>query len=381
MNFHYIGFGYKNNQNFLESRKLYVPHTKGGSFRKWYGNNEHILNFDQKSFNELEESGNHLPSRQFYFQEGCGYTRISSSLFSIRYNPTGFVFNFACPTLFCKTQQELFICLGLLSSKLVNIFVSAISPTLNFQAGEIRQIPFVTDYDQELCTLIKETIHISRKDWDSYERSWDFETFPLLDYPAPTIETSYHQWIAKNREAITEMKRLEEENNRLFIDAYGLQDELTPDVPIQQITLTVNPAYRYSKDLSDQEWSVANGFGKDLETRFCQDTSKELISYALGCIMGRYSLDRPGLIYAHSENKDFDPSQYATFPADEDGIIPLTDSQWFTDDAVNRLVEFVATAYSPIPRNIEGWKFSYPRPSPSFAPIATGQQQTSSPVP
>jgi len=134
------------------------------------------------------------------------------------------------------------------------------------------------------------------------------------------------------------MKRLEEENNRLFIEAYGLQDELTPDVPIQQITLTVNPAYRYSKALSDEEWSVANGFGEDLETRFCQDTSKELISYALGCMMGRYSLDRPGLIYAHSENKDFDPSQYATLPADEDGIIPLTDSQWFSDDAVNRLV-------------------------------------------
>jgi type II restriction/modification system DNA methylase subunit YeeA len=131
------------------------------------------------------------------------------------------------------------------------------------------------------------------------------------------------------------MKRLEEENNRLFIDAYGLADELTPDVPIEQITLTVNPAYRYGGKLTEEEqW-----------TRFRQDTMEELVSYAIGCMMGRYSLDAPGLIYAHSGNEGFDPSQYTTFPADDDGIVPLTDTEWFEDDACNRLVEFVSVAY------------------------------------
>ncbi len=110
------------------------------------------------------------------------------------------------------------------------------------------------------------------------------------------------------------MKRLEEENNRLFIDAYGLQDELTPDVPIEQITLTVNPAYRYGKKLSDDEWSVEEGFPEELETRFREDTMQELVSYAIGCTMGRYSLDEPGLIYAHSGNVGFDPSRYQHLP-------------------------------------------------------------------
>ena len=127
------------------------------------------------------------------------------------------------------------------------------------------------------------------------------------------------------------MKRLEEENNRLFIDAYGLGDELTPDVPLEQITLTVNPAYRYGGKLTKEaQW-----------TRFREDTMQELVSYAIGCMMGRYSLDTPGLIYAHSGNEGFDPSRYKTFPADEDGIVPLTDTEWFADDAANRFVEFI----------------------------------------
>src|SRR5690606_32933171 len=153
--------------------------------------------------------------------------------------------------------------------------------------------------------------------------------------PTPTLESSYTAWITQNRATIAEMKRLEEENNRLFIDAYGLADELTPDVSLSQITLTVNPAYRYGGKLTEEEqW-----------TRFRQDTMQELVSYAIGCMMGRYSLDAPGLIYAHSGNEGFDPSRYTTFPADEDGIVPITDAEWFEDDAANRVVEFVSVAW------------------------------------
>ena len=152
---------------------------------------------------------------------------------------------------------------------------------------------------------------------------------------APTLESSYTAWTTQNRDAITEMKLLEEENNRLFIDAYGLQDEITPGVPIEQITLTVNPAYRYGGKLKEEEqW-----------TRFCQDTMAELVSYAIGCMMGRYSLDAPGLIYARSGLADFAPSRYTTFPADPDGIVPLTDSDWFEDDAAHRLTDFISVAW------------------------------------
>jgi type II restriction/modification system DNA methylase subunit YeeA len=153
--------------------------------------------------------------------------------------------------------------------------------------------------------------------------------------PTPTLESSYGAWIAGNRETIAEMKRLEEENNRLFIDAYGLQDEMTPEVPIEQITLTVNPAYRYKgKQTEEEQWD-----------RFRTDTAQEIISYAIGCMMGRYSLDEPGLAYANSGNEGFDPSKYQTFPADDDGIVPITDYDWFDDDAYNRLETFIATAW------------------------------------
>jgi type II restriction/modification system DNA methylase subunit YeeA len=179
---------------------------------------------------------------------------------------------------------------------------------------------------------------ISRWDWDAYERSWDFQSLAILtasNGPPLTLESSYIAWITQNRDTIAEMKRLEEKNNRLFIDAYGLADELTPDVPIKQITLTVNPAYRYGGKLNEEEqW-----------TRFRQDSMEELVSYAIGCMMGRYSLDAPGLIYANSGNEGFDANQYTTFPADDDSIVPLTDTEWYADDAANRLVEFISVAW------------------------------------
>ena len=207
--------------------------------------------------------------------------------------------------------------------------MKAMNPTLNFQVGNVAGLPVLDDqilsHKLEIDEVVRALIEHAQADWDAYERSWDFQSLPLLTASsdsAPTLESSYTAWITQNKGTIAEMKRLEEENNRLFIDAYGLADELTPDVPIEQITLTVNPAYRYGKKLTEEEqW-----------TRFRQDTMEELVSYAIGCMMGRYSLDATGLIYAHSGNEGFDPSQYTTFPADDDGIVPLTDTEWFEDD-------------------------------------------------
>jgi type II restriction/modification system DNA methylase subunit YeeA len=151
------------------------------------------------------------------------------------------------------------------------------------------------------------------------------------------VRESFEQWQAQNTAAITTMQRLEEENNRLFIDAYGLQDELTPDVPLEQITLTVNPRYRYSGNATDTE----------LAQRFQSDTSAELLSYAIGCMMGRYRLDKPGLIYAHAGNIDFQTiyGEHGAFSPDDDGILPLTDKEWFSDDTAARVRDFVRTVW------------------------------------
>ena len=214
--------------------------------------------------------------------------------------------------------------------------MSYLNPTLNFQVGNVASIPVISV--AKTSVLASECQGLAKSDWTAYERSWDFQSLPILTAstePTPTLEPSYTAWINQNRDTIDEMKRLEEENNRLFIDAYGLADELTPDVPIEQITLTVNPAYRYGGKLTvEEQWA-----------RFRQDTMEELVSYAIGCMMGRYSLDAPGLIYAHSGNEGFDHGKYTTFPADDDGIVPLTDTEWFDDDVCHRVIEFISVAW------------------------------------
>ena len=224
---------------------------------------------------------------------------------------------------------------GLLNSKVAQRYLDFLSPTLNFQPGDIGNILYWS-ISTPPATL--SLVGLGRNDWNAYERSWDFQSLSILTASSDAtlnLESSYTAWITKNRKTIAEMKRLEEENNRLFIDAYGLAEELTPDVPIGQITLTVNPAYRYGGKLNeDEQW-----------VRFRQDTMAELVSYAIGCMMGRYSLDEPGLIYAHSGNVGFDASRYNTFPADSDGIVPLTDNEWFDDDACHRFIEFLSTAW------------------------------------
>lgn len=253
--------------------------------------------------------------------------------------------------LFAKNQDDLHRILAYLNTKVARHVLGVVSPTLHYLVGDVQGVPFPAELDRipsVLTARSKDCVAIAEADWDAYERSWHFQSLPILAASSdlsPTLEFDYTAWITQNRTTVTEMKRLEEENNRLFIDAYSLQDELTPEVPIDQITLTVNPAYRYGKKLSDNDWSVEHGFPEDLETRFREDTMQELVSYAIGCIMGRYSLDEPGLIYAHSGNQGFDPNRYRRFPADKDGILPITDTDWFEDDAANRVVEFISVAW------------------------------------
>ena len=204
----------------------------------------------------------------------------------------------------------------MLNSKLFEYLVKIQGGTLNVTTGIIKALPFLGL--AESYSISKRAISIAQYDWNSYETSWDFTENPIIRTEQPNLEQAFNTWQQQNANAVAEMKHLEEENNKLFIDAYGLQDELTPVVPDEQITLT----------RADRE--------KD---------SQRLVSYALGCMMGRYSLDEPGLIYAHAGNQDFDASRYQAFQADADGIIPLTEMHWFEDDATHRIREFLAAVW------------------------------------
>ena len=328
-------------------KNKWVRFAKGGTFRKWFGNVEHVVNWSNdgaeiKSYVASKYpylNGNYalvVKNESTYLLKGLVCSRVTSAQIAFRYKSVEDFYSDACTAIF-PDKTEFF--LSLLNSKILKI-LTELNPTLNFQAGDIEKFPVKirAKLMEQAETLAFQAIRQARADWDAYERSRDFQSVPILNVstgPTPSIESSYSSWIVQNRETIAEMQRLEEDNNRLFIDAYGLTHELTPDVPIEQITLTVNPAYRYGRAVTEEEqW-----------TRFRRNTMAELVSYAIGCMMGRYSLDAPGLIYARSGNVGFDPSHYTAFPADSDGLVPLTDGEWFEDDATHRLIEFISIAW------------------------------------
>jgi hypothetical protein len=326
----------------------WFPHHKGGDYRRWYGNNDWLVNWesDGAEIYALARRVNGSPSRtvrspDFYFRSSLTWSDVSASSFAVRVSGPGHLFDVSAPCIFPTSEHRLLVA-GFLCSVVAFEMLRLLNSTIHFLVSDVASLPFIratlVERNSDIQAAASSALDTARADWDAYERSWDFQSLPLLTAstdPTPTLESSYTAWIALSRDTIAEMKRLEEENNRLFIDAYGLADELSPDVPIEQITLTVNPAYRYGGKLTEEEqWS-----------RFRQDTMQELVSYAIGCMMGRYSLDAPGLIYAHSGNEGFDPTRYTKFPADEDGIVPISDVEWFKDDAANRVVEFVSVAW------------------------------------
>lgn len=304
-----IGFNLKKSS---EMSHHWYPLSKGGEFRRWYGNVEHIIDLYNNAENILNGGGNfRLRDKDLYFKPYITWSRISSGSISFRYMPGGVLFADAAPGIFLKNDNKI-ICF--LNSKVSGYLLKILNPTLNYQTQDIEKLPISNDCEMSA----KKLCEISKLDWDSYETSWDFTQNPIIRTQQPNLEQAFNTWQQQNADAVAEMKRLEEENNKLFIDAYGLQDELTPDVPDERITLT----------RADRE--------KD---------SQRLVSYAIGCMMGRYSLDEPGLIYAHAGNQDFDASRYKKFPADADGIIPLTEMHWFEDDATHRIQEFLTAVW------------------------------------
>ena len=342
-----IGFDYPNRQEAATSGLRWFPYNKGGDWRKWYGNFDFVVNWenDGDEIRNFTDENGKVRSRpqntEYYFKEGITWADITTWSFAARYAPVGSVFDVKGSSGFPE-PRHLHLCLALLNSTLMTEFMSILNPTATFQVGDMARIPFVSKNQRaERISENSQRLSVFGKiDWDAYETSWDFTTLPLLspDHRANTLEDSYATLRARWQSMTDEMKALEEENNRIFIDAYGLQDELTPEVPIEEITLTCNPAYRYG---------IKNDAAAN-EARLRADTMAEFLSYAVGCMFGRYSLDAPGLILANQGEtlEDYllrvpEPQ----FTPDEDNVIPVLDADWFPDDITDRFRLFLRVTF------------------------------------
>jgi len=330
------------------SMQKWFPYQKGGEFRKWYGNLDYLVNWqsDGEAIRNFvnPETGkvrSHNYNLDYIFREGVTWNALTSYKTSARISRNS-LFDNAGSSLFAKDTTLHNVILAYLNSNLIVELISLISPTLNYQPGDIGKLPAVFDVDgkDDITKNAKSLIELSSDDWDSFETSWDFTSLPLLnpDYRQPTLKATYQKLRAHWREMTLEMQRLEQENNRIFIDAYGLQDELDEKVDLNEITLTCNPHYRYGNEKSEDE----------LEALLLADTMRELVSYAVGCMFGRYALDKPGLILANQGETIDDYLKRVpepSFPADDDNVIPMLDGDWFTDDIAERFRKFLRVAF------------------------------------
>lgn len=324
-----LGFNMQNAEEAIKSKKKWFPYNKGGYFRKWYGNMDYVINYE----NDGEEVKNYakflynsvtrtIKSMSEYFKQCVSWSKISSGKIAFRFYPNGFIFDVAGCCIFYKNEKEMFYQIAFLNTNVAMSILNMISPTLNYEAGHIAIMPIIQSekYIDRIIELVKNNIKISKQDWDSFETNWDFVMHPLIPYGVSsntglTIEASFERWNDECEERFNTLKKNEEELNKIFINVYGLQDELTPEEEDKDVT--VRKADRV----------------RDI---------KSFISYAVGCMFGRYSLDEKGLAYAGG---DFDKSKYKTYKVDEDNIIPITDTPYLGDDIVKRFKDFVEVVY------------------------------------
>ena len=326
----------------------WYPCLHGGPFRKWSSNKEFVVNWRDDGVEPksaiTNKTGDHwsryIISTDFFFKPGINWTAISSSSYSARFHEEGFAFTSASMAAFSRTGNTRHL-LCLVNSVVGKYYLSLLSPTLNYGIAELKKIPLLTvDLSSKLTSIADSLISNSSNDWNIYEISWDFSSFPLLrpDHRQSTVKASYQSLRARWREITLDMQRLEEDNNRIFINAYGLRDELTSEVPLNEITLTCNPHYRYGGDKTEDE----------LEALLLADTMRELVSYAVGCMFGRYSLDKEGLILANQGETLADylaQVPQPSFPVDDDNVIPVLDGDWFADDITLRFRQFLRVAF------------------------------------
>lgn len=335
--FEKIGIGFNSSQEFTKCKKKWAPHDKGGDYRRWYGNKDWVINWENDGF-ALKNSKANLRSEQFYFKKAITWSSLSSGNISFRLSDYGAISNTAGSSIYIEENDNKLI--AFLNTKVCQYMIDIVSPTLNYSAGPVSTIPVLNEKSDDGECLADECVEISRKDWDSFETSWDFAEHPLVKWShdlwdstsigatmayyyhgerpevSCPVELCYMLWQGECNDRFAKLKANEEELNRIFIDIYGLQDELTPEVEDKDVTVR-------QADLS-----------RDI---------RSLLSYAVGCILGRYSLDKPGLAYAGGE---WDAGKYSRFQPVTDNVIPLCDEEYFgEDDLVNRVVDFIKEVF------------------------------------
>ncbi|HIH3416886.1 TPA: BREX-1 system adenine-specific DNA-methyltransferase PglX [Escherichia coli] len=338
-----IGFNMASEEESISSGLTWFPYNKGGDFRKWYGNFYYVINWKNGGFevkNHIDKNGkikSNIRNKNFFFKSGITWTDISSSYFGVRYLPQGFICDNSGSACYGdEIHYPSF--LAMLASKPTFSLLKILNPTLHFQAGNISSLPVWGISSPEIKLNANKAIDIAKEDWDSYETSWDFKRNKLIS--KGVLRDKYHQSINENNISFNKLKEIEEKNNEHFINSLHIStDELSPVVENDSITLKSNIFHRYG---------INTPYNEGL-SRYRSETIAEMISYSLGCQMGRYSLDREGLVYAHEGNKGFADlvaeGAYKTFPADSDGILPLMDDEWFDDDVTSRVKEFVRTVW------------------------------------
>ena len=310
----------------------WFPYNKGGSFRRWYGNREYIVNWQndgQQIKNYRDDKGNIKSSNYnegYNFRENISWSDIRSGKIAFRYTPEGALFDTSGPSMIMKNSAKTYDLLGFLNTKVMQKLIDVFCTGLHYATGAVERIPLLHFESVDVDKIVQSCINISKSDWDSFEASWEFECHPLVKISLgrghgsannSTIKECFQVWSAECDRRFEQLKSNEEELNRIFIDLYGLQDELTPDVEDKDITIR-------RADLQ-----------RDIRT---------LLSYAVGCMFGRYSLDKEGLIYAGGDWKSVQ-SVYKTFLPDQDNVIPITDQKYLDDDVVERICEFLTVVY------------------------------------
>ncbi len=323
------------NSNDISFGKKWVKYNCGGESRKWYGNHWRVINWENNGYSVKHEKGSVIRNEPHFFQEGISWKRIGSSDFFLRYLPEGFIIDQAGDSMFFQNRNVLYYVLGFVNTNVALSLFKFIAPTLNLTAGNMNKLPIIYKQDKAINieNIVKENIGKEKDDWDSFETSWDFQKHPLLR-KVSTIAEAVDQWQTECDNRFNQLKANEEELNRIFIGIYGLQDELTPEVEDKDVTVR-------KADL-----------GRDI---------RSFISYAVGCMFGRYSIYKEGLIYAGgkwnyndyenmawiAEGKPEVLSFYSKthFFPDQDNIIPICDDEYFVDDIVHKFIEFVSVVY------------------------------------
>ena len=341
-----VGIRMKSPQEAQASGRRWFPYNKGGQFRRWYGNQDFVVNWENDGEELRAFKGSVIRNPKTYFKPSLSWSKISAGIIAFRYFPEGFLYDVAGTSMFFSSVDIHYYCAALLNSHLILDILKIISPTVNYEVGQIASLPIRIQNEDVIIPISKNNICISKEDWDAHETSWDFKENELVRVykenqgegvfmDSNRLEEIVSTYKSFWTERFNQLHSHEEELNRQFIEIYGLQDELTPDVPLDDITI-----------LQQGEISVEGGqliWHNDVIT-------KQLISYAIGCMMGRYRLDRPGLYIAYPNPSAADIEGYDfhgdKFEIDDDGIIPLLPRDCpFDDNARNRLVKFIRQVF------------------------------------